>query len=1257
MVKECRFLSMAKQVVRSPIAWLLLLPLPLGSAALAQVSAGGLGTRVNGSTFGRCQVGSCSVHGGTPAGANLFHRLGQLDTRSGIKDVRIDTLGRGNVILGVSNPAGTFLNVPLTLSDSANLFLLSPGGLWLGQGSQFNRIPNLLLSTGIALELPDGRFDAIQSARSDLHLFGARPALRFDPVAIPNGQNLVIGARGGGSLVVDRALLSINGGLILDAPTSPLVLRQAHLRAGRALKLSGQGFSLLNSSLGVGDPGRRGPIDLRSNLDPFSGSFASGTIDRVRMSGNQINIRAGSLHLKDSRLSAPKGWVELQTTNPMGRSSDLWLINSHIDLNPALAADAWSPQILRRLNSDGSDQEIRNPVPHIGLFSRGSVQIERSSLDASLLLPNGEQPAPERILAALPERAGLILAEAAGNLSVNASTLRADASHALAGVVSMEAGKDAQGAASRGELRIRDSQLSASYGAGSGTILLQANDGLAVVKSNLMAITDRRPVVPGFPSGDSAQPTFFGGQITLYNQSDVKPLQVSSSAITATQTTEAGPLNSPFLGSSVDQDNFGSFGTRMAWKLGLDPTLTGGFLQLYSNGGLRVDADSRLDVSSLDPLSGQLDTMAGSIALLNSGPAAIEIKDSRLEGRNGMAPDSSGDSLKAGAVYLYGDGDIRLHNVLVDLSAVFSRESDHPLADALLEINAGGRLRIEGRSVLISRAKNAAAIYLHDKLVSFDLSDEQTNLVLSRMFSGGSRFFGDVYIDPEKRPVLSVLRAFRDFIEYNRINNESIYSGSVPGSLSLPQPLSSPPPGVLPPQVLARQPMNRVEAQAMANEAQPDAALQLLEGQQQSLADTVASLGLPPGSGRLRSVPELQARLLRIQQSTSGSPGAAKAASTPSLPLTPYRPAIIQWGLSELPGDQVQISSILLLANGPPLSFTQTLPAARVKRAIRGFQLQLSRQEAIDPATGPGQELARWLLQPLADPLRASGANALVLAVDRGLQAIPYGALPFGDQPLAQRYALSVTPSLGLLDLEEERGPADGVLLAAGASRFQQALEPLPMVPRELAALAGEQEATLLLDEAFTLDALESQARQERFRRLHIATHADFQPGKDEVAKLYTPRDSISLTALRRSLQSRSPKRPMDLISLSACHTALGDEQSELGFVGTALQAGARSAVGTLWEVDDSATAAFFIQFYRYLRSGLEKDRALQATARAFWNGSVRLEGDGLIGPRVTAGGDALLLHVESLEERRRLSAGLRHPHYWAGMVLTGSPW
>jgi CHAT domain-containing protein len=1237
------------------VAFLIVLPFSLGSAALSQVSAAGLGTRVNGSVFGRCQQGRCSVHGGSRIGDNLFHRFGDLDTRSGIQEVLIDARGRGNVIVGVTNPKGTFLNAPVTLTKQANLFLLSPGGLWLGRGSQFNKIPNLLLSTGVALDLPGGRFNVINSSRADLSRLGAGPSLRFDAVAAPGGQGLVIGMQGGGSLVIDQALLNLEGGLIIDAPTGSLSLRQAHLRGGSAVRLSGQSFSLQDSSLVVGDPGKWGPIDLHSYQDPSRGSYGSGLIERVRISGNQINVSAGSLRLVNSHLSAPKGWVELQTTNPTGHPSDLALINSKIDLQPALAADAWSPQLIRRLVRDGGEQEIRNPIPHIGLFSQGNLQIERSDLNASSVLSSFTQPNPQGVRAALPERAGLILAESAGKLSLIGSTLSANASHNLAGRIAIEAGKTLLGSPTMGGLEISVSQLSAGGGAGSATILIQAKDGLAVINSDLAVTTDRLPMIEGLKPGDDKQPNFFGGQITLYNHSGSKSLLVSSSTISSSHHTLGGHLESPMLSPTVDSTGYGTFGTDIGWSRDPDSIYNGGYIRLLSKGGIRIDRGSLLDASSFDPRSGRMDATAGTIEVVNSDTGAIEINSSRLESRNYAAQDPFGTTMKGGGLAIINDNAVYLRNVLVDLGSIDARDAGNVRAQSWLYLHAGESLRIDGRSVLASQPSGTSGIILRDNQTAFDQSTTET---LSRTLGSESRLYGTVTIGREKIDAGVFFGQFKqEFLDWSLLFLEQAYAGSATAGSAWPLRPVAPPTNSMPPQTLQLQPITTLQSIDLAEPTESDVGEMLLEGQQRSLADSVSSLGLAPGSGRVRSVTELQQRLQRIQSLSNVNQTAAKSAQSISPSLTTYKPAIVQLGLAELPDGQVQIKTILLFATGQPVSFTQTIPAEQLKSTIRGFQRQLSRQELMNPTAGPAQELSRLLLQPLEVSLRSSGANALLLAADRGLQAIPYGALPFGGQALAERYALSISPSLGLLDLDAERGSTDGHLLAAGASRFQQPLEPLPMVSRELTALAGEQGASLLIDEAFTEEALQRLAQQDHFRRLHIATHAEFKPGQEASAKLFTTADSISLKALRRSLQSRPQDRAMDLITLSACHTALGDEESELGFVGMALQAGSRSAIGTLWEVDDSATAAFFIQFYRYLRSGLEKDQALQATARAFRNGSVRLEGDGLVGPRVTADGDAILVRVDSLEERTRLSNGLRHPHYWAGMILTGSPW
>ena len=144
----------------------------------------------------------------------------------------------------------------------------------------------------------------------------------------------------------------------------------------------------------------------------------------------------------------------------------------------------------------------------------------------------------------------------------------------------------------------------------------------------------------------------------------------------------------------------------------------------------------------------------------------------------------------------------------------------------------------------------------------------------------------------------------------------------------------------------------------------------------------------------------------------------------------------------------------------------------------------------------------------------------------------------------------------------------------------------------------------------------------------------------------------MSLRDFANLRQRRAGSAPLELLALSACRTALGDRDSELGFAGLALQAGARSAIGTLWYVDDVATSAFFVQLYRYLDEGLPKAEALQATRRAMASGLIRLNGDQMLGM-----GDRPLLSGLTTNQQRRVASGLEHPFYWAGITLMGTPW
>jgi len=120
----------------------------------------------------------------------------------------------------------------------------------------------------------------------------------------------------------------------------------------------------------------------------------------------------------------------------------------------------------------------------------------------------------------------------------------------------------------------------------------------------------------------------------------------------------------------------------------------------------------------------------------------------------------------------------------------------------------------------------------------------------------------------------------------------------------------------------------------------------------------------------------------------------------------------------------------------------------------------------------------------------------------------------------------------------------------------------------------------------------------------------------------------------------------------NSCRAALGDPDSELGFDGLALQAGSRSAIGTLRYIDDVATSAFFALYYHNLEQALPKAEALQATRRSFATGQVRLKGDQILGPDGTP-----LLQTLTSQQQGRLEAGLQHPFFWAGIALLGTPW
>ena len=377
----------------------------------------------------------------------------------------------------------------------------------------------------------------------------------------------------------------------------------------------------------------------------------------------------------------------------------------------------------------------------------------------------------------------------------------------------------------------------------------------------------------------------------------------------------------------------------------------------------------------------------------------------------------------------------------------------------------------------------------------------------------------------------------------------------------------------------------------------------------------------------------------------------------PTFNRAAYTPAILHVRFTEErdklsnPKNDAFLDITLIPLEGQPEGRRVELSRQAFADDLRTLYRQLSRQESlqVDDPKSPSRRLYDQLLAAITPLMKQRGITTLLISADRGLQAVPFAALHSGERYFGDSYAFALTPSLALTNLTPP-SQGGGRLLAAGASEFE-GLAPLPLVPAELQTISLEPIKDTALNKQFTPSTLLELAADPRYSRVHVATHAEFLPGGPSKSRLYSGTVPIALSDFVKLRLARQGA-PLDLISFSACRTALGDADSELGFAGLALQAGARSAVGTLWYVDDVATSAYFVQMYRYLDAGIPKAEALQLTRQAFSRGLVRLDGDRVVGPD-----EKTLISGLTTAQQRRVAEGMQNPYFWAGIELLGSPW
>jgi filamentous hemagglutinin family protein len=292
-------------------------------------------------------------------------------------------------------------------------------------------------------------------------------------------------------------------------------------------------------------------------------------------------------------------------------------------------------------------------------------------------------------------------------------------------------------------------------------------------------------------------------------------------------------------------------------------------------------------------------------------------------------------------------------------------------------------------------------------------------------------------------------------------------------------------------------------------------------------------------------------------------------------------------------------------------------------------------------------QLYQRLIAPIEPELQAAKIDTLLFSMDAGLRSLPVAALHDGKQFLIEKYSLALIPSVSLMDTRYQ--PLQGKqVLAMGASEFPDQ-KPLFAVPVELSEITQKLwQGKALLNQDFTRDNLIEQRSNYPYPMIHLATHGEFNPGDISNSYIALWNEKLRLDELR-NLRLNNP--PVELLVLSACRTAVGDEKAELGFAGFAVAAGVKTAVASLWYVSDTGTLGLMAEFYQHLANAKIKAEALRQAQLAMIRGEVRIEKGEL---RQTGILGSVALPAELLKEG---SHNLSHPYYWSGFTMIGSPW
>jgi len=226
------------------------------------------------------------------------------------------------------------------------------------------------------------------------------------------------------------------------------------------------------------------------------------------------------------------------------------------------------------------------------------------------------------------------------------------------------------------------------------------------------------------------------------------------------------------------------------------------------------------------------------------------------------------------------------------------------------------------------------------------------------------------------------------------------------------------------------------------------------------------------------------------------------------------------------------------------------------------------------------QRFYDWTIRPIEDELELHQIKTLVIAPDNCFRLLPFSVFMDNNQYLIEKFALVTVPSISLIDFQSKKQNSRNILLCG----LSDGIPALPQVPKELTDINQIFPGKIYLNETFNYQQIANAFKNNHYNIVHMSTHGRFDQSQHRTY-LQLHKERLSINQLEKLIQiSVVRQTPVDLLTLSACHSAADNERSAMGLAGLAVKAGVQSVVASLWRISDQAAYDMMIEFYQQLK-------------------------------------------------------------------------